>query len=482
MASLIGNDSNVKFSNINQSQILTNTKIGASPYIIDENGNITNNSPIINAIDIDWNNATADDITTPIKTTADLIALLSTNKINIRLNNASIGNLRSTVLNLQNTVNDLSNRIDSPEELQQIKIQLATAIDDINNLESAVSDLQSSNTNIGDTIVRLSNTLTNVKNSVPKYVSDLQDGYDVLRRSTFESIKDELKGESAFDVVKQMALDNGESFNYANEREWVASLKGEKGNTGASAYDIARQTALILGKPFPYNNEQEWITDIENGTEAKRYTDEQIVNVNASVDSKIVNAIAEVIDEAPSSYDTLREIASWIEAHPEDTAAMNRSINDLKTDVKNLLGNVTEEVEDPETHDIITRIKKFTNSSGSLNGEDWATSLEDINDLLNRVSFAANVQDNAEANKIDEVDFTYQDASELTGSSDDTEVKFGISSLNDKNVGISVNIDLIKKIQDRTLTIAENNANQKITTALNNAKTYTDNKLSWVIM
>ena len=249
--------------------------IGASPYVIDENGNITNNSPIINAIDIDWNNATADDITTPIKTTADLIALLSTNKINIRLNNASIGNLRSTVLNLQNTVNDLADRIDSPEELQQIKIQLGTAIDDINNLESAVSDLQSSNTNIGDTIVRLSNTLTNVKNSIPKYVSDLQDGYDVLRRSTFESIKDELKGESAFDVAKQMALDNGESFNYANEREWVASLKGEKGDKGDPGEK--GDSGVFVGSEEPASDKiQIWIDPSGETTDFREIVAEEV--------------------------------------------------------------------------------------------------------------------------------------------------------------------------------------------------------------
>ena len=302
MASLIGNESNVKFSNINQTQIVTNSKIGAAPYIIDDNGNITYNAPVINAIDIDWNNVIANDITTPIKTTADLISVISTNKVNIRLNNEGIGRLRSTVLDLTNTVNSLIENQGSPEEFQTLKSQLLEALSDIETLETSVNSLQNSNTDVNNTLVRLSESITSINNSIPRYVSDLQDGYDVLRRSSFESIKDELKGETAFEIAKKIAQENGEQFNYSNEREWIASLKGEKGNTGASAYEIAKQTALILGKPFPYNNEAEWIESITNATEAKNYTDTRITEIindltltagnGITIENNVINATA----------------------------------------------------------------------------------------------------------------------------------------------------------------------------------------------
>lgn len=204
-------------------------------------------------------------------------------------------------------------------------------------------------------------------------------------------------------------------------------------------------------------------------------------NLSNSVDSKIATAIANVIDNAPASLDTLKEIADWIEDHPEDTAAMNSDINDLKARVASLLGTVTEEVEDPDTHETITRIKKFTNTSGSLNGENWATSIEEINRLLNRVSFASNVQDNAEANKVDAVDFANQDLHELTGDATDDSIKFGSANLNNKNVGISVDVNLLKKIQQYTLTTASNTSQAQATAALNAAKAYTDEKLTWLV-
>ena len=429
MANLIHNESNVQFSNINQLQVLVNNKIGSYQYVLDEDGNIISNSPIINAIDIDWNNATADEITTPIKSTSDLIALLSSNKVNIKVNTEGIASLRNSIVEIQNAIENLDSKIGESDEILQIKTQLASAIDDI-------TLLQTSNDDIINTITRLSETLVVVQTSIPKTVSDLLDGTDVLRSSSFETIKDELKGDSAFEIAKKVATENHTPFNYQNEAEWIASLKGDKGNNGASAYDIARQTALILGKEFPYNNEQEWITDIENATVAKEYTDQKV-------------------------------------------SALNNRISAVSSTI---LGELTENVEDPNTHEIINRIKQFTNSSGSLNGENWATSIEEINELLNKVSFALNVEDNAEPNKIDEIDFAEQDVSELTGKSTDTDVKFGISSLDNKNVGISVNIDLIKKIQENTINIAGNNANQKIVEALNTAKQYTDSKLSWSII
>ena len=429
MANLIHNESNVQFSNINQLQVLVNNKIGSYQYVLDEDGNIISNSPIINAIDIDWNNATADEITTPIKSTSDLIALLSSNKVNIKVNTEGIASLRNSIVEIQNAIENLDSRIGESDEILQIKTQLATAIDDI-------TLLQTSNDDIINTLTRLSETLVVVQTSIPKTVSDLLDGTDVLRSSSFETIKDELKGDSAFEIAKKVATENHTPFTYQNEAEWIASLKGDKGNNGASAYDIARQTALILGKEFPYNNEQEWITDIENATVAKEYTDQKV-------------------------------------------SALNNRISAVSSTI---LGELTENVEDPNTHEIINRIKQFTNSSGSLNGENWATSIEEINELLNKVSFALNVEDNAEPNKIDEIDFATQDASELTGKSTDDEVKFGVSSLDNKNVGISVNIDLIKKIQENTINIAGNNANQKIVEALNTAKQYTDSKLSWSII
>ena len=47
----------IVFENINNSLLAIGSKIAASYYQKDENDNVTFNLPIINAIDIDWNNA-----------------------------------------------------------------------------------------------------------------------------------------------------------------------------------------------------------------------------------------------------------------------------------------------------------------------------------------------------------------------------------------------------------------------------------------
>ena len=198
-------------------------------------------------------------------------------------------------------------------------------------------------------------------------------------------------------------------------------------------------------------------------------------NLVNSIDGKISTEIAKVVDGADSSFDTLKEIADWINNHP-DAAQMNSDINTLKTKLNELTGTLYH-TETNESGETVNVLNKFTN--GNLSGEDWATSLQKINEILDTVSFASNVQDNAEPNKIDEIDFSQQDVHELTGDSTDTKVKFGTTSLDDnKHVKIEVNLPLLEKIKSQVIS----SANTYSDTKLDEAKSYVDEKLSWVIV
>lgn len=198
-------------------------------------------------------------------------------------------------------------------------------------------------------------------------------------------------------------------------------------------------------------------------------------NLIDSIDGKISTEIAKVVDGADSSFDTLKEIADWINNHP-DAAQMNSDINTLKTKLNELTGTLYH-TETNESGETVNVLNKFTN--GNLSGEDWATSLQKINEILDTVSFASNVQDNAEPNKIDEIDFSQQDVHELTGDSTDTKVKFGTTSLDDsKHVKIEVNLPLLEKIKSQVISLANTYSDTK----LDEAKTYVDEKLSWVIL
>ena len=198
-------------------------------------------------------------------------------------------------------------------------------------------------------------------------------------------------------------------------------------------------------------------------------------NLIDSIDGKISTEIAKVVDGADSSFDTLKEIADWINNHP-DAAQMNSDINTLKTKLNELTGTLYH-TETNESGETVNVLNKFTN--GNLSGEDWATSLQKINEILDTVSFASNVQDNAEPNKIDEIDFSQQDVHELTGDSTDTKVKFGTTSLDDnKHVKIEVNLPLLEKIKSQVISLANTYSDTK----LDEAKAYVDEKLSWVIV
>lgn len=50
-------DNNVIFTNIDEISMTTGQKIAGGRYKYDEKGNIKSPRPIINSIDIDWNNA-----------------------------------------------------------------------------------------------------------------------------------------------------------------------------------------------------------------------------------------------------------------------------------------------------------------------------------------------------------------------------------------------------------------------------------------
>lgn len=64
-----------------------------------------------------------------------------------------------------------------------------------------------------------------------------------------------------------------------------------------------------------------------------------------SVTKTVADAIAEIIAEAPESFDTLKEISDWIQTHASDAATMNSNINTNKNDIaalRTLIGTLPE--------------------------------------------------------------------------------------------------------------------------------------------
>lgn len=192
--SYIYKDGNVTFSGIRDTTLIAGQKVVKAPYAVNDSNEIRTDldsitaSMVINAIDIDWNDATINGISyKSIRTSADLL-----------------------------------------------------------------------------------NLIKEIYDKIPTEITQLVGGTNVLTKDNFTTIKEELQGKSAYDIAKETAQQNGQSFSYT-EAQWIESLKGAPGKDGApglnglSAFDIAQQTFQALGKEFPYHDETEWTLAITEG-------------------------------------------------------------------------------------------------------------------------------------------------------------------------------------------------------------------------
>ena len=59
-------------------------------------------------------------------------------------------------------------------------------------------------------------------------------------------------------------------------------------------------------------------------------------DANKSVRTISAEEVAKIVADAPEAYDTLQELAAWLEGHDTDAATMNASIQQNKTDIANL--------------------------------------------------------------------------------------------------------------------------------------------------
>lgn len=112
-----------------------------------------------------------------------------------------------------------------------------------------------------------------------------------------------------------------------------------------------------------------WVTgkvaDLANGA-VKANTDAIAVlnggaEIEGSVAKQVADAIAQIIADAPESFDTLKEISDWISTHTDDASAMNTLIQDNKkaiADLAKLVGTLPEGL-DPSIDTIIKYIDKM---------------------------------------------------------------------------------------------------------------------------
>ena len=131
----------------------------------------------------------------------------------------------------------------------------------------------------------------------------------------------------------------------------TALLKVVNGNIKTSAYDDTAIKALIKGNTDAIST--------LNGTGA------------GSISQAVADGIATVVANAPDSFDTLKEIADWINTHSDSASAMNSQIKANKDDIAALQTLIGQLPETPEATTIIDYIQKYV-ADKMASSEDMA--------------------------------------------------------------------------------------------------------------
>lgn len=175
--------------------IITSQKISAGNYYNPKTGEWTGPKPTINAIDIDWNSATIENV--------DSIEDDNTNKI---------GPIKTTT----------------------------------------------------DLLVAIAKIRNRIQGTIPTSINDLIDGENVVTKSYLSDyvsvIRDQLKPESAYDIANRISGNT-----IGTETEWIASLKGEPGETGpqGNAGLSAFQIAQLYDDSLKNLTEAQWIESLK---------------------------------------------------------------------------------------------------------------------------------------------------------------------------------------------------------------------------
>lgn len=130
-----------------------------------------------------------------------------------------------------------------------------------------------------------------------------------------------------------------------------------------SHQDISGKVDKVKGKSLIADTEIERLKSVKNYDDTDIKT-ELAKKVNSTdVTKEISDKIAEVVSDAPESFNTLKEISDWISGHENDASAMNSAIKDNKSAITALQTDKADKTEIPT---VPTNVSEFTNDAGYL--------------------------------------------------------------------------------------------------------------------
>ena len=258
-------EEDVEFSGIKNTNVRVGQKISAAAYTVDEEGNIISTRPIINAIDIDWNNANAEELEKPIKTSADLI---------------------NEIIKTKRSIGD----IQIPKSIYELAG--GTRVLTIDNFETIKDELT------GKSAYQIAKDAADAAGIYFPYQNETE-WISSLKGQKGDKGDNGAPGLSAYQIAKIY------NPNIGTEAEWVSGL------AGASAFQIAQQTYAALDKEFPYHNEFEWMEAIiTNGEEIEPLIEEKVNTKLASKQDKLTAGDGINIDENNNIISST--VTTWI--------------------------------------------------------------------------------------------------------------------------------------------------------------------------
>lgn len=140
-----------------------------------------------------------------------------------------------------------------------------------------------------------------------------------------------------------------------------------------SHQDISGKVDKVKGKSLIADTEIERLKGVKNYDDTEIKTELAKKANSTDVTKEISDKIAEVVSDAPESFNTLKEISDWISGHENDASAMNSAIKDNKSAITTLQTDKADKTEIPT---VPTNVSDFTNDAGYL------TEHQDISNLV----------------------------------------------------------------------------------------------------
>ncbi|MDE6500812.1 MAG: pyocin knob domain-containing protein [Ruminococcus sp.] len=291
-------------------------------------------------------------------------------------------------------------------------------------------------------MIRLKNTL------VVAYANDISHiiGEIFVDEMTELPDKDGIDGYELVQGSIARVIHSGESYVMDSNGIWY-NADGNSGNTGnagdsenvdlSNYYTKSQTNNLMSGKVDKVSGKELSTNDFTDEYKAKidESAPQSTTYTKSETDQLIISKVAEIVSNAPSDFDTLKEIADWIENHEDSASAMNSAISANTTAINNKVDKVNGK--GLSTNDFTTAYKNKLDSLSNYDDSTIKSNISTINTSL------GNKVDKVSGKGLSTYDFTktYRDKLDGLQNYNDSQVKTDIENISSQLFGLGNRIN-----------------------------------------